>query len=35
MRIWLDETLIVPLWRLALGVAGLIAGLVILTLSHL
>jgi len=32
MRIRLDETLIVPLWRLTLGLAVLAAGLIVVLL---
>lgn len=34
MRIRPDEALIVPLWRLALGLAVLAAGLIVLLLPH-
>lgn len=35
MRVRLDEALIVPLWRLAFGIAGIAAGLIVLLLPHL
>lgn len=34
MRILPDESLIVPLWRLAAGLAVLAAGLIVLLLPH-
>ncbi len=35
MRIRLDASLIVPLWRLGMGIAGLAVALAVLLMHHL